>query len=385
MAKDYYSTLGVERNATQDEIKKAYRKLALKYHPDRNQGDKEAEARFKETAEAYEVLMDSKKRETYDRFGEDGLRGAFSGQGGGFSWQDFHHASDSDFEDIIGNNYGGSIIGDLFGSRMSGGRRRQPSSQRGNDLRVNLPLSLEEIASGIEKTIKIRKFKRCPACSGSGARAGSAPKPCPACGGTGEIQSQSRSLFGTFISVQPCPNCGGEGKIISDRCPSCNGSGHVRDSETITIRVPAGVTTGNYIPLKGQGDIGPHNGPAGDIIVYIEEEEHPLFERQGDDILYDLPVTFTQAALGASTEVPTLGGRAMLKIPPGTQSGKIFRMRGKGIHHLQRPGSGDELVRVWVWTPKNLSKHERQVLDELRNSPNLQPPPGGKAFLRNAE
>ena len=383
MAKDYYSTLGLKRNATQDEIKKAYRKLALKYHPDRNQGDKEAEARFKETAEAYEVLTDTKKRETYDRFGEDGLRGAFSGQGGGFSWQDFHHASD--FEDIFGNIFGGSIFGDLFGAGMSGGRRRQPSAQRGNDLRVNLSLSLEEIAAGVEKTIKIQKFKRCPSCSGSGARPGSVPKTCPTCGGTGEVQSQSRSFFGTFISVQPCPTCGGEGKMISDPCVSCNGSGHVRESETITIRVPAGVTTGNYIPLKGQGDVGPHNGPAGDIIVYIEEEEHSLFERQGDDILYDLPITFAQAALGDSIEVPTLGGRAMLKIPAGTQSGKIFRMRGKGIQHLQRPGSGDELVRVWVWTPKNLSKHERQVLEELQNSQNLQPPAGGKAFLRNTE
>jgi len=382
MAKDYYSTLGLKRNATQDEIKKAYRKLALKYHPDRNQGDKEAEARFKETAEAYEVLTDTKKRETYDRFGEDGLRGAFSGQGGGFSWQDFHHASD--FEDIFGNIFGGSIFGDLFGAGTSGGRRRQPSAQRGNDLRVNLSLSLEEIAAGVEKTIKIRKFKRCPSCSGSGARPGSVPKTCPTCGGTGEVQSQSRSFFGTFISVQPCPTCGGEGKMISDPCVSCNGSGHVRESETITIRVPAGVTTGNYIPLKGQGDVGPHNGPAGDIIVYIEEEEHSLFERQGDDILYDLPITFAQAALGDSIEVPTLGGRAMLKIPAGTQSGKVFRMRGKGIQHLQRPGSGDELVRVWVWTPKNLSKRERQVLEELQNSQNLQPPAGGKAFLRNA-
>jgi molecular chaperone DnaJ len=381
MATDYYTTLGVEKTATQDEIKKAYRKLALKYHPDRNQGDKESEAKFKEAAEAYEVLMDTKKRETYDRFGEDGLKGSFSGQGGGFAWQDFHHATD--FEDIFGNIFGGSVFGDMFGGRQ-GGRRHQPNVQRGNDLRVNLPLSLEEISGGVEKTIKIRKFKRCPTCSGSGARAGSSPKVCPSCGGSGEIQSQSRSIFGTFVSVQACPTCGGEGKTITDPCGTCNGSGHVRESETITIRVPAGVTTGNYIPLKGQGDVGPHNGPPGDIIVYIEEEEHSLFERQGDDILYDLPVTITQAALGASIEVPTLGGRAMLKIPSGTQSGKIFRMRGKGIQHLQRSGNGDELVRVWVWTPKNLSKKERQVLEEIGESANLKPPPGGRSFLKNS-
>ncbi len=381
MGKDYYSVLGVPKGASEDEIKKAYRKLALKYHPDRNQGDDKSEAKFKEAAEAYEVLSDSKKRETYDRYGEDGLKGAFSGQGGGFSWQDFHHAQD--FDDIFGNIFGGSIFGDIFGGRQGGGRRRQ-GGQRGNDLRVNLPLSLEDIATGVEKTIKIKKFKRCATCGGSGAKAGSTPKTCPTCGGSGEIQAQQRSFFGTFISVQACPTCGGEGRMVSDPCQSCGGSGHVRDSETITIKVPAGVTTGNYIPLKGQGDAGPRNGPPGDIVVYIEEEDHLLFDRQGDDIVYDLPVTFAQAALGASIEVPTLSGRAMLKIPAGTQSGKIFRMRGKGIQHLQRPGSGDELVRVWVWTPKNLSKKEKQVLEELQNSPNMKPPQGGKAFLRNS-
>jgi molecular chaperone DnaJ len=381
MGKDYYSVLGVPKGASEDEIKKAYRKLALKYHPDRNQGDEKSEGKFKEAAEAYEVLSDPKKRETYDRYGEDGLKGSFSGQGGGFSWQDFHHAQD--FDDIFGNIFGGSIFGDLFGGRQGGGRRRQ-GGQRGNDLRVNLPLSLEDIATGVEKTIKIKKFKRCATCGGSGAKSGSTPKTCPTCGGSGEIQAQQRSFFGTFISVQACPTCGGEGRMVSDPCQSCGGSGHVRDSETITIKVPAGVTTGNYIPLKGQGDIGPRNGPPGDIVVYIEEENHPLFDRQGDDIIYDLPVTFAHAALGASIEVPTLSGRAMLKIPAGTQSGKIFRMRGKGIQHLQRPGSGDELVRVWVWTPKNLSKKERQALEELQNSPNMQPPPGGKAFLRNS-
>ncbi len=383
MARDYYATLGVNRNASQDEIKKAYRKLALKYHPDRNQGNKEAEDKFKEAAEAYEVLTDPKKKETYDRYGEDGLRGAFSGQGGGFSWQDFHHASD--FEDIFGNVFGGSIFGDLFGGRASGGRRRQPSAPRGNDLRVNLKLTLEEIATGVEKTIKIKKYKRCPTCSGSGAKPGSSPKTCPTCGGSGEVQSQSRSFFGTFISVQPCPTCHGEGQIISEPCPSCTGSGHVRDSETITVNVPAGVTTGNYIPLKGQGDVGPHNGPPGDVVIYIEELPHELFERQGDDVLYDLPISFTQAALGAQVEVPTLGGRALLKIPAGTQSGKIFRMRGKGIQHLQRPGSGDQLVRVWVWTPKSISKKERLLLQELEDSTNMQPPPGGRSFLRNTE
>lgn len=260
MGKDYYSVLGIEKGASQDEIKKAYRRLELKYYPDRTKDDKEAETKFKETAEAYEVLSNPKKKDTYDRYGEEGLKGAFSGQGGGFSWQDFHHTADID--DFFEN---------IFGQQTGGGRRRQPSAHRGNDLRVNLKLNMEEIASGTEKTIKIQKFKRCSSCSGSGARPGSAPEPCPSCGGTGEVRSQSRSFFETYISVKLCPNCNGEGEIISEPCSTCTGSGHVREMETLTINVPAGVTTGNYILLKGQGDVGPHNGPPGDIIVYIED------------------------------------------------------------------------------------------------------------------
>lgn len=382
MGKDYYTILGVDKSATEDDIKKAYRKLALKYHPDRNKGDKTAEDKFKEAAEAYEILSDSKKRAQYDRFGEDGLKGAFSGQGGGFSWQDFSHVGD--FEDIFGNIFGSSIFGDFFGARSSG-RERRSAGIRGADLRVNLKLTLEEIAHGVEKTIKIKKYKACPACSGVGAKTGTGKTTCRQCGGTGELHTQSRSLFGTFINVQTCPACGGEGKIISEPCPACEGQGRTRESEMITVNVPSGVSTGNYIPLKGQGDVGPRSGPAGDIIVFIEEAEHELFERQGDDILYDCPVSITQAALGDSIEVPTLNGRARLKIPPGTQSGKIFRMRGKGIQHLNRGGYGDELVRVWVWTPRDITRNERHLLEELEKSPNIAPPPGGRAFLSNRE
>lgn len=383
MGRDYYSVLGVDKNATEDDIKKAYRKLALKYHPDRNKGDKQAEDKFKEAAEAYEILSDSNKRAQYDRFGEDGLKGAFSGQGGGFSWQDFSHAND--FEDIFGNIFGSSIFGDFFGTRSSGRRERRSTGTRGADLRVNLKLTMEEIAQGAEKTIKIKKHKACPACSGSGAKTGTGKTTCRNCGGTGEIHTQSRSFFGTFINVQACPSCGGEGKIISDPCPSCEGTGRVRETETITVNVPAGVSSGNYIPLKGQGDVGPRGGPAGDIVVFIEEAEHELFDRQDDDVIYELPVSFTQAALGDSIEVPTLGGRARLKIPAGTQSGKIFRMRGKGIQHLNRNGAGDQLVRVWVWTPKHLSRNERELLEKLGTSSSMTPPAGGKAFLRNRE
>jgi len=382
MGKDYYQILGVDRNATDEEIKKAYRRMALKYHPDRNKGDKEAEEKFKEAAEAYEVLSDPKKKAQYDRYGEAGLKGAFSGSGGGFSWQDFSHVHD--FEDIFGDLFGSSIFGDFFGTRASR-RGRRANGTRGADLRVNLKLTLEEIANGVEKTIKIKKYKTCPSCGGTGARTGTAGTTCPNCGGTGEIHSQSRSFFGTFINVQTCPVCNGEGKIISDPCPTCGGEGRVRDTETITVNIPAGVTTGNYIPLKGQGDVGPRGGPPGDIVIYIEELEHELFERQDDDIIYELPLSITQAALGDTVEVPTLNGRARLKIPPGTQSGKIFRMRGKGIRHLQRGGSGDQLVRVWVWTPRDLSQHEKKLLEELGRSPNMAPPKGGKSFLRDRE
>jgi molecular chaperone DnaJ len=380
MGKDYYSVLGVERSASDDDIKKAYRKLALKYHPDRNADNPEAEEQFKEAAEAYEVLSDKDKKSTYDRFGEDGLKGAFSGRGGGFDWQDFHHAND--FEDIFGNMFGGSIFGDLFGGSNSR-RRSRTEGVRGRDLRVNLSLSLEEIATGIEKKIKIKRQTRCATCNGSGAKTGAGFSACQACGGTGELHTQSRSFFGTFINVQTCPTCNGAGKVVTDPCKTCNGEGRTRESDTINVSVPSGVTTGNYIPLKGQGDVGPRGGPAGDIVIYIEEAPHKLFERNDDDVIYELPISIAQAALGASLEVPTLSGRARLKIPSGTQSGKVFRMRGKGIQHLQRSGAGDQLVRAWIWTPTRLGRTERELLEKLADEPNMQPPPGGKGFLKD--
>ncbi|MFC1485494.1 molecular chaperone DnaJ [Candidatus Latescibacterota bacterium] len=377
MGKDYYNTLGVNKNATEEEIKKAYRRLALKYHPDRNKDDPAAEAKFKEASEAYEILSDPKKRSTYDQFGEEGLKGAFSGKGGGFTWQDFTHATD--FDDIFG-----SLFSDFFGTRRPH-RSRASSARRGGDLRVTLKLTLEEIMTGTTKTIKIKKYKSCSECLGSGARRGSSAKTCSACGGTGEIHTQSRSFFGTFVSVQTCPTCQGEGKVVQDPCQKCDSSGRMRETETITVNVPTGVSTGNYIPLQGQGDIGPRGGPPGDIIVFIEELEHDLFERHQDDIIYELPISITQASLGDNVEIPTLNGRAKLKIPPGTQSGRIFRMRGKGIPHLQQHSSGDQLVRVWVWTPASLGSHEKHLLEELKKSPNMQPPSGGKKFIRERD
>jgi len=382
MAQDYYTTLGVEKNATEDEIKKAYRKLALKYHPDRNKDNKGAEEKFRESAEAYEILSDPQKRSRYDRFGESGLKGAFSGSGGGFSWDDFSHAGD--FEDIFGNIFGSSIFGDFFGGGSSR-RERRSAGVRGADLKITLALTLEEIAAGVEKTIKIKKHKPCSKCSGTGAKSGTGKIPCRNCGGTGEIHTQSRSFFGTFVNVQTCPSCSGEGKVIEEPCSTCHGEGRSRDAETITVNVPAGVSAGNYIPLKGQGDIGPRGGPAGNIILLIDEKEHELFERQEDDVIYELPVSITQAALGDSIELPILGGRAKLKIPPGTQSGKVFRMRSKGIQHLNRGGAGDQLVRAWVWTPKNIGRAERKLLEELARSEKMRVPQGGKQFLKDRE
>ncbi|MFC1551296.1 molecular chaperone DnaJ [Candidatus Latescibacterota bacterium] len=378
MGKDYYKILGVDRNASQDDIKKAYRKLAMKHHPDKTKGDKKSEAIFKDSAEAYEVLSDDKKKASYDRYGEDGLKGAFSGRSGGFTWDDFSHGTD--FDDLFGN-----IFSEFFGGGRRSSRRRGKQARGGEDLRVNLKLTLEEIAEGTSKTIKIKKFKKCKTCSGTGGKDGAGTRVCPTCSGTGEVHAQSRSLFGTFVSVQPCQACGGDGQIVSNPCTRCDGTGRRKENETITVNIPAGVSSGNYIPLNGQGNVGPRRGPAGDIIVYIEEHEHKLFDRHGDDVVYELPISITQAALGDNIEIPTLNGRVKLKIPAGTQSGKIFRLRGKGITHLQRSSSGDQLVRVWVWTPTGLGKEDKKLLEKLQDSSTMKTPEGGKSFLRYKE
>ncbi|MCZ6631798.1 MAG: molecular chaperone DnaJ [bacterium] len=376
MAKrDYYEILGLERNASEDEVKKSYRKYALKYHPDRNQDNPEAEEKFKEGAEAYEVLMDPNKRQTYDQFGHEGLGGPF--RRGGFQWSDFSHAGD--FQDIFSNLdeiFGGGIFGDLFGSRR-GGRR----SNRGEDLRVTLALTLEEIAEGTPKTIKLTRLESCEACGGSGTRRGSEPVTCETCGGVGQVRQATRSLFGQFVNVTTCPQCNGNGQIIRDPCSSCGGEGRAKKQVNLTVDIPAGVSEGNYIPLRGQGNSGPKGGPAGDCLVYIEEKEHDAFERHGNDIVYDLPVSFSQAALGDEVEVPTLTGRARMTIPGGTQSGKIFRMRGKGIPEVNGYRTGDQLVRVLVWTPLKLGKREEALLRELGELDNGKPPEGGKGFF----
>jgi len=373
MAKqDYYQTLGVPRSASQEDIKKAYRKLALQFHPDRNPGNKESEEKFKEAAEAYEVLGDAVKRQRYDQFGHEGIRGT-----------DFHPFTDvndvfSAFSDIFGGGTGGSIFDDMFGTQGRS-RSRGSAAAAGSDLKIRLKLPLEEVAAGVEKKLKVRKWKRCDVCDGSGARSSGSLTTCPVCHGSGEIRQVSRSVFGQFVNIATCQNCGGEGKVIKEPCQTCRGDGRVQGDATIKVQIPAGVSEGNYIPLRGEGNVGKRGGPAGDLIVVIEEEPHPVFTRNGDDVILDLLVSFPEAALGGDIEVPTLTGRARLKIDPGTQSGRILRMRDKGIPHLNSFGRGDQLVRVNIWVPTSLSGHERQVLKELGESENLHPKEGDRS------
>ena len=353
--RDYYEVLGLDREASESDIKSAYRKQALKYHPDRNPGDSQAEAKFKEASEAYEILSDQDKKSRYDQYGHSGLSGNFGS--GGFQWSDFTHATD--FEDIFGD-----FFGNIFGA--GGRRRRGPSGPpRGRDLKIAIELTLEEIATGVEKKINLTRQQPCSTCDGSGAAPGSSKRTCDTCGGAGQVQQVSRSFFGQSISVTTCPACGGEGQLVSDPCRDCRGEGTVRDTSTITVKIPAGVAAGNYIPLRGAGDAGQRGGPAGDCLVFIEEREHDQFVRDGNDVLYRLPVSISQAALGDDVEVPTLLGRVKMKIPEGTQSGRMFRLRNKGIPDVNGHGVGDQLVEVTVWTPTNLSGEERRTLEEL--------------------
>ena len=373
MAKpDYYQVLGLAHGATAEEIKKAYRKLALQYHPDRNPGNKEAEEKFKEAAEAYEVLGDPVKRKRYDQYGHEGIKGT--------DFHPFNDANDifSTFSDIFGGGAGGSIFDDMFGTQGRG-RTRGSAGSAGSDLKIRLKLPLEEIASGVEKKLKIKKWKRCDACGATGARSTGSMTTCTVCNGSGEIRQVSRSVFGQFVNIAACQNCGGEGKVIKEPCQTCRGDGRVQGDATIKVQIPAGVSEGNYIPLRGEGNVGKRGAPAGDIIVVIEEEPHPVFTRNGDDVVLDLLVSFPEAATGGDIEVPTLTGRARLKIDPGTQSGRILRMRDKGIPHLNSFGRGDQLVRVNIWVPTSLSAREKQALKEMKESENFHPKEGDRS------
>ncbi len=367
MAKrDYYEILGVERSITKDGLKKAYRTLAMKYHPDRNPGDKESEEKFKEAAEAYEILNNDDKRAKYDRFGHDGVRGS------GYGSQGFSDINDifSHFSDIFGAGGGSSIFDDFFGGGQQRGRQRGRGTP-GSDLKVTLKLTLEEIAEGVSKKIKVKKQVKCDKCSGSGAEANTAKKKCPICNGTGEIRSVSRSVFGQFVNITACANCNGEGEVIDTPCKKCMGDGRVNDEVNVKIDVPAGVHEGSYMTIRGEGNAGKRGGQSGDIIVVFKEEEHEYFVREEDDIVYDLTITFPEAVLGTEVDVPTLVGKARLKIDSGTQSGKLLKMRDKGIKHLNHSGRGDQIVRVLVNIPNKLSNKEKELLKELAEQPNF--------------
>ena len=369
--RDYYDVLGVARTATADEIKKAYRKKALQYHPDRNPGDAEAESAFKEAAEAYEVLSNPDKRARYDRFGKAGLGGPAGGQGP----TGFTDISDifAAFSDIFG---GEGRFEDVFG-RRPGQRRGQ--GRPGTDLRVRLALTLEEVAEGVERQLKLRKYTTCEHCVGTGAENKQAGySTCPTCQGSGEVRQVSTSFFGQFVNVQPCPTCEGEGRTIDEKCHVCEGEGRVKGEESVTVEVPAGVSGGHYLQIRGAGNAGVRGGAAGALRVEIDERPHEHFERDGLDVVYDLYLSFPDAALGTEATVPTLRGRAKLQIDAGIQSGRVLRMRGRGLPEAGGGRRGDQLVRVHVWTPEELSGPLREALEQLRLEPDLKPAPAAR-------
>ena len=355
---DYYERLGVSRDASTEEVKKAYRKLALKYHPDRNEGSKEAEAKFREVTEAYEVLRDSEKRATYDRFGEQGLRSSPGGPGfGGFDFSDAIEVFMRDFGGFAG-------FEEIFGGRRAGGGMRDAG--KGQTLKVRVPLILKDVADGVTKKIRVALLDECETCGGSGAKPGSNPVPCKNCGGSGEERQVPRSVFGQFVSVAPCRVCGGEGRTIDESCGQCRGDGRLRHEKEIDVEVPAGVSSENFLTLRGQGNAGPRGGPKGDIIVLLEVQDDPRFKRDGENLLHELPVTFTQAALGDQVEVPTVSGSVRLTVPAGIQSGEVLRLRGQGLPGLHGRGRGDQLVRVRLWTPQKLNRDQERAFEELK-------------------
>lgn len=380
--RDYYEVLGVEKNASAEDIKKAYRKKAIQYHPDKNPGDKEAEEKFKEAAEAYEVLSDPQKRQRYDQFGFAGMQGQGGFSGGGMSMEDIF----SHFGDIFeGAGFDLGDIGNMF--MGGGGRSRGPRVRRGSDMRVKVRLSLEEIASGCEKKIKVRKLVQCKDCNGSGSADGRT-ETCPTCKGSGRVVRQQRGIFGMMQVQSECETCGGEGTIIKNKCPKCGGQGIIRDEEIITITIPAGVMGGMQLTVPGKGNAAPRGGVNGDLLVLIEEEEHKDFVRQESDLIYNLLLDMPTAVLGGQVQIPTLTGEAKITITPGTQPGKVLRMRGKGLPRIDQYGRsygvGDLLINVGVYIPEKLNKDERKLIEQLQNSPNIAPGAADKKnFFRN--
>ena len=371
MAKrDYYEILGIEKGATPQEIKKAYRKLALKYHPDKNPDNKEAEDKFKEAAEAYEVLSSEDKKAKYDRFGHAGMGGGgFGGGGGGMNMDDIF----SQFGDIFGGG-GGGFSG--FGGFGGGGGRGSRRVNRGSNIRVKVKMTLADVVNGVEKKIKVKKFISCKPCSGSGAEGGSGGfTTCDTCKGAGQVNRITNTFLGQMQTASTCPTCGGDGKIITNKCNSCHGDGIVKDDDTIELKIPAGVEDGMQLSVSGKGNMGARNGVAGDLIVAIEEEEHEVLKRDGNNILYDLYIPFPDAILGTEVTVPTVNGKAKIKIDPGTQGGKVLRLRNKGIPEVNGYRTGDQMVNVNVWTPQTLSKEEKEMVEKMKESENFTPNP----------
>ncbi len=349
---EFYQLLGVARDASEGDIKKAYRKLAMEFHPDRNTAP-DAEAKFKEITEAYEVLRDPEKRARYDRYGQAGLGGG----GGTPGYGGFHHVDLSEALNIFMRDFGG--FEGLFGQ----GQRQE--TRRGQDIRVNVKISIADVAAGVRKTIKLKTLERCQVCEGSGAKPGTRPTPCKTCGGSGEVRRAARSMFGQFVSVSPCPTCGGEGVTIGSPCEECRGDGRVKADKTVQVEIPAGVSENNYLTLRGQGAAGPRNAPPGDLLVMIEIKDDERYERDGDNLIMDLPLSFSQAALGITVAVPTPYGDERVTIPAGTQGGTVLKLKARGLPHLGQAGKGDLLIRTHVWTPENISDEQTRLFREL--------------------
>lgn len=377
--RDFYEILGIGKTASSDEIKKAYRKVAMQYHPDRNPGDKSAEEKFKEAAEAYEILSDADKKAQYDRYGHAGVSGNGRGHGGGPGGMNMEDIF-SQFGDVFGDDLFGNFFGGGGGGR---GRSSRNRGVRGSNLRVKIKLNFEEIAKGVTKNIKVKKHVACTTCQGSGAKDKGSVQNCGTCGGSGQVRRVTNTFIGQMQTVTTCPTCNGEGTTITSKCPACKGEGRVYGEETVAIDIPAGVQEGMQLNLSGKGNAGERGGMPGDLIILIEEEQHKELQRDGLNVAYDLHITFTDAVFGTQVEVPTIDGRAKIKIPAGTQSGKIFRLKGKGFPAVNSYQKGDQLIHINIWTPQHLSAEEKAMLEKLSHSQNFKPHPdkSEKSFL----
>jgi molecular chaperone DnaJ len=367
MKKDFYEILGVGKSASADEIKKAYRKIAMQYHPDRNPGDKAAEEKFKEAAEAYEILGDNDKRAQYDRFGHQAFSGAAGRGGGGMDMNDIF----SQFGDVFGDD----MFGSFFGGQRRGGGQRKATGAKGSSIRIKLKLNYEEVAKGANKTVKVKKHVLCTTCDGSGAKDKNSVQNCSTCGGQGQVKKVTNTFLGQMQTVTTCPTCSGAGSTITNKCGSCKGDGRVYGEETVNIDIPAGVQEGMQLNVSGKGNAGERGGSTGDLIVLIEEEAHSELQREGLNVAYDLHISFPDAVFGTNVEVPTIDGRAKIKIPAGTQSGKVFRLKGKGFPSVNSYEKGDQLIHVNIWTPQNVNSDEKTILEKLNNSNNFKPNP----------